>query len=272
VKCIIVLHIAIWHAVCNCFIERFCIISRYIGALCITSALMCLGVLYAVVSVRQSDQSSSRVLPLGSFQQHHSVPVWWSVFLLRLTISVSLSYFITMSTVICTQVSRYQKGKTRKGKTNLDLLELEIGIGSGICWAICKSAPHPRQPRQHPTTQFFTGLMSFLPPNQQRQSTEGNSHHPQRFVLGTHLSWSCFEMVAIQTKTNCVCCQTEVSQKQQHHHLRPVVWNYPGELVPEEILIHSHLSRKRWHCHWKLSQESEWKTLPTCFMQCHRDK
>jgi len=29
--------------------------------------------------------------------------------------------------------------------------------GSGICWAICKSAPHPRQPRQHPTTQFFTG-------------------------------------------------------------------------------------------------------------------
>ena len=30
-----------------------------------------------------------------------------------------------------------------------------------------------RQPRQHPTTQFFTGRMPFLPPNQQRQSTEG---------------------------------------------------------------------------------------------------
>jgi len=25
----------------------------------------------------------------------------------------------------------------------------------------------------HPTTQFFTGRMPFLPPNQQRQSTEG---------------------------------------------------------------------------------------------------
>jgi len=25
-----------------------------------------------------------------------------------------------------------------------------------------------------PTTQFFTGRMPFLPPNQQRQSTEGN--------------------------------------------------------------------------------------------------
>ena len=69
-------------------------------------------------------------------------------------------------------MSRYQKGKTRKGKTNLDLLEQEIMSGSGICWAMCKSAPHPRQPRQHPTTQFFTGRMPFLLPNQQRQSTE----------------------------------------------------------------------------------------------------
>jgi len=72
-----------------------------------------------------------------------------------------------------TRVSRYQKGKTRKGKTNLDLLEQEIVSGSGICLAVCKSAPHPRQPRQHPTTQFFTGRMPFMPPNQQRQSTEG---------------------------------------------------------------------------------------------------
>jgi len=54
-----------------------------------------------------------------------------------------------------THVSRYQKGKTRKGNTNLDLLEQEIVSGSDICCAICKSAPHPRQPRQHPTTQFL---------------------------------------------------------------------------------------------------------------------
>jgi len=67
-----------------------------------------------------------------------------------------------------TRVSRYQKGKTRKVETNLDLLEQEIVSGSGICWPI-----YPRQPRQHPTTQFFTGRMPFLPPNQQRQSTEG---------------------------------------------------------------------------------------------------
>jgi len=54
-----------------------------------------------------------------------------------------------------TRVSRYQKGKTRKAKTNLDLPEQEIVSGSGMCWAICTSAPHPRQPCQHPTTQFL---------------------------------------------------------------------------------------------------------------------
>ena len=32
-----------------------------------------------------------------------------------------------------------------------------------------------RQPRQHPTTQFFTGRMPFLLPNHECQSTEGNS-------------------------------------------------------------------------------------------------
>jgi len=37
-----------------------------------------------------------------------------------------------------TRVSRYQKGKTRKVKTNLDLLEQEILSGSGISWTICK--------------------------------------------------------------------------------------------------------------------------------------
>jgi len=43
-----------------------------------------------------------------------------------------------------TQVSRHQKGKNQEGKTNLNLLEQDIVSGSGICWAICKSAPHPR--------------------------------------------------------------------------------------------------------------------------------
>jgi len=48
--------------------------------------------------------------------------------------------------------------------------------GSGISWAICKSAPRSRQitmPAPHHSS-FFTGRMLFLPPNQQHQSTEGN--------------------------------------------------------------------------------------------------
>ena len=48
--------------------------------------------------------------------------------------------------------------------------------GSGISWTICKSfAPCSRQittPAPHHSI-FFTGRMPFLPPNQQRQSTEG---------------------------------------------------------------------------------------------------
>jgi len=58
------------------------------------------------------------------------------------------------------RVSRYQKGKTRKVKTNLDLREQEIVSGSGICWIL----------DNHPTLSFFTGRMPFLPPNQQPTS------------------------------------------------------------------------------------------------------
>ena len=39
-----------------------------------------------------------------------------------------------------TRVIQYQK-VNQEGKTNLDLLEQEIESGSGISWAICKSAP-----------------------------------------------------------------------------------------------------------------------------------
>jgi len=51
--------------------------------------------------------------------------------------------------------------------------------GSGVSWAICKSAPRSRQI----TTQFFTGRMPFLPPNQQHQSTEGKINNN---VYGHH--------------------------------------------------------------------------------------
>jgi len=53
-----------------------------------------------------------------------------------------------------------------------------VAVASAGPYASLHLAPD-RQPRQHPTTQFFTGRMPFLPPNQQRQSTEGTSTHTQ---------------------------------------------------------------------------------------------
>jgi len=38
---------------------------------------------------------------------------------------------------------------------------------------VCTSPQTDRKPHQHPTTQFFTGWMPFVPPNQQQPSTEG---------------------------------------------------------------------------------------------------
>ena len=63
---------------------------------------------------------------------------------------------------------------TKKEKPIWILLKQETVSGDGISWAICKPAPCSTQiPHQLVTTQFFTGRMPFLPPNQQRQSTEG---------------------------------------------------------------------------------------------------
>ena len=79
-----------------------------------------------------------------------------------------------------TQVNRYQEGKPI-----WILLKQETVSGSGISWAICKSAPCSKQtPCQHPTTRFFTGRMPFLPPNQQRQSTEG-------YNWSVYMQWKC---------------------------------------------------------------------------------
>jgi len=55
-----------------------------------------------------------------------------------------------------------------EGKTNMDLLEQETVSGSGICWAICKSAPHPRQittPTSHHSGFLQAGCPSCHPTN-----------------------------------------------------------------------------------------------------------
>jgi len=67
-------------------------------------------------------------------------------------------------------------GQYQKGKTNLDFTEArdskwqwhQLGGHMQIC-----TSRQADNPCQHPTVQFFTGRMPFLPPNQQCQSTEG---------------------------------------------------------------------------------------------------
>jgi len=66
---------------------------------------------------------------------------------------------------------------TRKVKPIWILLKQETVSGSGISWAICKSAPRSRQittPGPHHSS-FFTGRMPFLPPDQPCQSSEGTT-------------------------------------------------------------------------------------------------
>jgi len=55
-----------------------------------------------------------------------------------------------------------------------------MAVASAGPYASLHLAPD-RQPQQHPATLFFTGRMPFLPPNQQRQSSEGKSGTTQQY-------------------------------------------------------------------------------------------
>jgi len=77
----------------------------------------------------------------------------------------------------------------RKVKPFWISLKQETVSGNGISWAICKSAPRSRlitTPAPHYSV--FTGRMPFLPPNQQRQSTEGTDRLEETWNETTSLS------------------------------------------------------------------------------------
>jgi len=66
-------------------------------------------------------------------------------------------------------VSRYQKGKT-----NLDFTEARdkgVAVASAGHMQVCTLLQTDNH-ASTPPLKFFTGRMPFLPPNQQRQSTE----------------------------------------------------------------------------------------------------
>jgi len=73
------------------------------------------------------------------------------------------------------RVSRYQQGKTNF------LLQQGAVASAGPCASLHLTPD--RQPRQHPTTQVFTGWMPFLTSNQQRQSTKGQGKPDLEVIL-----------------------------------------------------------------------------------------
>ena len=106
---------------------------------------------------------------------------------------------------------------TRKVKPIWILLKQETVSGSGICWAICKSAPCSRRiTMPAPTTEFFTDRMPFLPPNQQRQSTD---------VCRT-CSVFIIEQLVSDRRTLAVWHCTHHSEETLRRHLKTFLFNF----------------------------------------------
>ena len=107
--------------------------------------------------------------------------------------------------------------------------------GSGINWAICKSAPRSRQitmPAPHHSV--FTGRMPFLSPNQQHQSTKAlNGNGTKDSNTANRVTcywvdgkpWQCLHVFAGSSRWSAALSQTSdpASPCRQHtclHHRR----------------------------------------------------
>jgi len=100
----------------------------------------------------------------------------------------------TRLTALCPGLPRW--AGTRKVKPIWILPQQETVSGSGISWAICKSAPCSREiTTPAPHYSVFTGRMPFLPPNQQCQSTEGNTDCNNERQSSTKLSYSAIDNI-----------------------------------------------------------------------------
>jgi len=102
----------------------------------------------SIVTLRHLETvDATQVGPDFHYCIYNTHNMYWHMFVLQCVSEQweKLTHTHTHTTVLLlfwnmsgtTRVRRYQKGKTRKVKTNLDLLEQEIASGSGICWAIC---------------------------------------------------------------------------------------------------------------------------------------
>ena len=115
-------------------------------------------------------------VPADSLSIGQSCPVW----LLH-------THTHTRLTALCPGLPGW--AGTRKAKPIWILLKQETVSGSGISWAICKSAPRSRQittPAPHRSV-FLQARMPFLPPNQ--QCLTPSLHWPQSVFENTYFSF-----------------------------------------------------------------------------------
>ena len=158
-----------------------------------------------------------------------------------------------------TRVSRYQKGKTKKVKTNLDLLEQEIVSGSGISWVICKSAPRLRQitmPAPHHSVLHRPDALPVAQPTVSKHWRSFVNQHSasEIFTITKMTKLICWLDPTIQTWSTCA----QILYTHRHIHTQPFyssldfVWDNPGELVPEGTCCHL------------LHRESKKETLYSC--------
>jgi len=91
-----------------------------------------------------------------------------------------------------TRVSRYQKGKTRLDFTEASDSEWQWHqLGRMQVCISLRTANHASTP----PLKFFTGRMPFLPPSQQRQSTEGHLAQPINQLQLKVVQLQCFDDV-----------------------------------------------------------------------------
>ena len=135
---------------------------------------LCLWSVYLSVLLRSTSSCS-----------YCNILFWW-LFSLASLCSVTVSFLFSQIFLTHTRLTAHCPGLPRWAGTRkvhvkpiwiLLKQEAVSGSGSGISWAICKSATRSRQiATPAPHCSVFTGWMPFLSPNQQRQSTEGKIH------------------------------------------------------------------------------------------------
>ena len=104
-----------------------------------------------------------------------AVIFWYRCFASSATVTLSSTFLCTHTHTRLTALfpGLPRLAGSRKVKPIWILLKQETVSGSGISWAYASLHLTPdRQRHQQPTSQFFTGRMPFVLPNQQRQSTE----------------------------------------------------------------------------------------------------